>query len=396
MKSLIIAGLMFFAVMPAKSQQSGCQYTGGAFQLQKIRASAAGSQIIGCINSSFEALSSSIPVAGSSSAYSPLGWIAVNRISGMSIGAAGIRISSATTFTSSVTIAAGGGLGLTYGMSASTIVATYAQLSSATFTGGINVTAGNLGIGTTIPRSKLGVLGSVTSHPPSFGTVAAPVSHEGFVSRYDNSALYLAGLFFHNTLTDNGANWMSVQTSPNGGTPVEVFRIDKDGNVGVGTTNPKTKMHVSSGAFLLDGNGTGIKLNASGGVGTSGQSYIDLSLAGYGPTSGTTQWVGNVGNILAHWASATHRFYVNAGGTGMMDINATNISIIGSTATFTSTGDATLAAGINSTVSIGTMTIKGSGHGLPQSQALCVTTSQILGYCTTVVGVTGGCTCAAP
>lgn len=49
---------------------------------------------------------------------------------------------------------------------------------------------------------------------------------------------------------------------------------------GFGTAMPTTKLHMSSGTLLVDGNGAGIKLNANGGVGASGQSFLDLTLAG--------------------------------------------------------------------------------------------------------------------
>lgn len=113
-KTMMAFILAAMAAVPARAQLTGCQYTGGPWQLQKIRSTAAGSQIMGCINATFEALSSSVPI-NSTSAYNTLGWIGVNRVSGLSSGASGIWISSVTTLTSSMTITGGYGIGVTYG-----------------------------------------------------------------------------------------------------------------------------------------------------------------------------------------------------------------------------------------------------------------------------------------
>lgn len=90
--------------------------------------------------------------------------------------------------------------------------------------------------------------------------------------------------------------------------------------------------------------GTGITIKAASGVGSSGQGFLDLTNAGYGPTSGTTQWIGNTGGVLAQWASATHRFYVNGTGSGKLNITSTGVdvtdalSVAGSTFTVANTG----------------------------------------------------------
>ena|SRR5258708_6102532 len=41
----------------------------------------------------------------------------------------------------------------------------------------------------------------------------------------------------------------------------ERMRISKTGNVGIGTTAPATKLHMSSGVFTIDGTGAGLALN---------------------------------------------------------------------------------------------------------------------------------------
>src|SRR3990167_10919573 len=95
MKNLIVAAVLWFAAGPARAQLAGCQHTRGLLQLQKIRATASGTQILGCLNASFDVLSSSTAVPTST---------------------------SAVTFASSVTITGAGGLAVTYGVTAATAV----------------------------------------------------------------------------------------------------------------------------------------------------------------------------------------------------------------------------------------------------------------------------------
>lgn len=99
MRSLALTILL---AAPVRAQLSGCQYTSGTLQLQKVRSTASGTQIFGCLNASFDILSSSLAVAAST---------------------------SATTFLSSVTIKGAGGLGVTYGVSIGTLATT----------GGVNI-----------------------------------------------------------------------------------------------------------------------------------------------------------------------------------------------------------------------------------------------------------------
>ena len=85
----------------------------------------------------FTLLNSSAAVIGSTTTYNALGWIAVNRISGMSVGTPQIRISSSVyadaglylRWLGSATVEGTGGLGVTYGITAGT--GTFTGLMSA-------------------------------------------------------------------------------------------------------------------------------------------------------------------------------------------------------------------------------------------------------------------------
>lgn len=165
MKSLIIAGLMLFAAMPAKAQLQGCQYTSGYLPLSKVRATASGTQIFGCINDSFDKLSSSAAVSSTSSVIMS-DWLMVHRISGLATGTVGVQISSYTWFTSSAAVVGGGGLAVTYGVTAATVaVSGNITASSGSFIGGngllvsYGVTAGSASISGGLTASSVSVIG---------------------------------------------------------------------------------------------------------------------------------------------------------------------------------------------------------------------------------------------
>ena len=99
--------------------------------------------------------------------------------------------------------------------------------------------SGNVGIGTTSPSDKLDVLGdfrisrttTYTSHWKQF------ISHTG-TSNY--GSLYL----------DSNSSTGDFIVRPNGS---EKFRIKADGNVGIGTTSPETKLEVQGSTLIGSG-----------------------------------------------------------------------------------------------------------------------------------------------
>lgn len=95
MKFMLSTALALLAAAPARAQLSGCQLTTGPLQLQKVRSTASGTQIFGCLNASFDLLSSS-GTNNSTSAVHTANWLQTQRISGISTGTANIWVSSPT------------------------------------------------------------------------------------------------------------------------------------------------------------------------------------------------------------------------------------------------------------------------------------------------------------
>jgi len=109
MRSLsLLALLAVLAPAPARAVGAGCSNTSGSLVLEKVKASAVGSQILGCVNRSLDILSSSVPVLGAgSTAY-------FERLLVDEIGAlratGGLKITSTTLVASSMSITGADGL----------------------------------------------------------------------------------------------------------------------------------------------------------------------------------------------------------------------------------------------------------------------------------------------
>jgi len=241
------------------------------------------------------------------------------------------------------------------------------------------IVSGNVGIGTTAPDQRLvaadgfasgnqqmraafdtysatvgsnSVVALRKSHSDTMGTLTTTVDTDslGLIGAYGvstgNSYVYGGGVKF----VQNGAAGASrvptniyFLTSPDGATaPIERLTIQKDGNVGIGTTNPTNRLQIiqandawgggirlqesggsgygagfyrgagSTGAFIINNNGLDTVAIASGnvGIGTTSPGYkLDVT----GDIRATRIGIG----ITDNWTWGTHKLEVNGTGTSV-------------------------------------------------------------------------------
>ena len=153
-------------------------------------------------------------------------------------------------------------------------------------------TAGNVGIGTTNPANRLhidGTTGTPTSIPLRVdvgdnGSIAvrgtSAISYVGYTVYKDAAQMWFTGREADNYVvrTGGGAN---VLTAENSGAVANTLYL-KAGNVGIGTSNPLSRLHVQGiGRFGLNDAGTnnigGILVASGTGVGGARQYWIGAS-----------------------------------------------------------------------------------------------------------------------
>lgn len=132
--------------------------------------------------------------------------------------------------------------------------------------GGAHI-SGNVGIGTTDPDKKLVVYGSGGNFVSEFYNTNDVVNNNGVYIR---------------TLNANSSTYpLSVNSGVNGSN--QLFLIKGDGNIGIGTTNPQSKLHVNgtvtATAFVGDGSGL-TNVSGGGGGGTGAVDALEVMLFG--------------------------------------------------------------------------------------------------------------------
>ena len=135
--------------------------------------------------------------------------------------------------------------------------------------------AGNVGIGTTSPGSKLSINSPTVENVPSLG-----VNSEDFNITYNNSFGLIGGVL------SNGRSYLQSQRIDGTATAYNMLLQPNGGNVGIGVTNPSAKLHVdgtvrfsSSGdrIFIADGAFGTFELGDIDGAGSEGKIVGDGS-----------------------------------------------------------------------------------------------------------------------
>jgi hypothetical protein len=171
--------------------------------------------------------------------------------------------------------------------------------------------AGNVGIGTNSPSTKLEVAGTVGN----FQTTG----HQIFLTRNGNNEIYAVGASSVLALGTNSA---------------EKMRIDSSGNVGIGTTSPTYKLHINGGTLNTLANfqstDAGAFISFSDNTTTSGE-YAQIGAVGNTVNirsgNATTATFDSSGNVGIGTTAPAKKLHVE--GEARINNNGGNVQFVG-------------------------------------------------------------------
>ena len=180
--------------------------------------------------------------------------------------------------------------------------------------------SGNVGIGTTSPTEKLGVVGNaridgnlkVTGEQEVDGGVAADGFTAGDTTHYGHGVVRTTGEVPNDDLMFRVGGSSSPATRNSRTEGAEIMRLTDDGNLGIGTTNPATRLQVNGivTANFFDGDGSAL-FNLPGAPGNV-------------PIRGIIMWSGTIANIPAGWALCNGQVH-----NGVQTPDLTDMFIVG-------------------------------------------------------------------
>lgn len=185
--------------------------------------------------------------------------------------------------------------------------------------------SGNLGVGTTSPNNIVHVasgVGGIASQLKLQNTNTSATAGRGSAISFSGTGDTTFAQISASTATASNSTGLLTFGTHNGTALAERMRIDQNGNVGIGLTNPSSRLEVSSGA------------NSNGSLKVSGTATTAGNFASIAYQTGTATW-------SAGTEAGTGRFYVYNGAAAMDQIGisgGTNSSVTltaaGSTAAF--------------------------------------------------------------
>ena len=206
-------------------------------------------------------------------------------------------------------------------------------------------TSGQVGIGTSTPLTNLDLYGNGTSGFVLGGTTMVPNPAEGPEIGFGRGGFsnpgasiqmidydgYSAGLaFIVKRGVANGAGGVFANNFPNDA--IQALTIINTGNIGVGTSNPVAKLHVSGDARISDLAGSGTRMvvaNANGDLSTQaipsggGGSSSAYGVNGTGSQSTSSSSYSNISDMSLNLDAGTYILQFNT------VVNASNSSSMG-------------------------------------------------------------------
>jgi hypothetical protein len=214
---------------------------------------------------------------------------------------------------------------------------------------------GNLGIGTTNPGYKLEISSSDGSAQVKISNTSTGYAPASILLNGQQSSSRGQGIYYYNTESDTswfsgvpyavaGANWMIGYQSAATWDPAvaqastSLFMVKNDGNVGIGTTNPTTKLYVAGTA--LNTLATTHSL-----LGGAGEVLVMADASGNLYATSTAGFIGGSGSYLPLTGGSLSG-NLNMGGNNILNINKLTVNTIDPLYNIQGTNYSTFAASI--------------------------------------------------